>query len=76
MRAERHDLVPAFVEGVVQAAERNDGSVLRSTEDALEADFEIRARGCVQDLTELLLDLGAVPSNAAFAVISRGGAWA
>ena len=57
MRAESHDLVPAFVEGVVQAAERNDGSVLCSTEDALEADLEVRARGGVQHLAQLLLDL-------------------
>ena len=57
MRAESHDLVPAFVEGVVQAAERNVRAVLRSTEDALEANLEIRTRGSVQDLAQLLLDL-------------------
>ncbi len=45
VRAERHDLVPPFVEGVVQAAERNVGAVLCATENALETDLEVRTRG-------------------------------
>src|SRR5262249_37103414 len=57
MFSERDDFVAALVESIVQAAKRNAGSILRSAQDALKADLERRARGGVQDLPQLLLDL-------------------
>ncbi len=57
VHGEGHDLVPAFVERVVESAERTNGVRARSTKDVCEALLHRGAVGGGEDLAELLLDL-------------------
>ena len=57
MFAEGDDLVPPFIQGVVNLAQGRNGSTLGSPEDASQPELHVALRWRVEDVSEFLLDL-------------------